>query len=129
MKKYPDKRTKAQRREQKRGYFRRLKRLVIDHYGGKCACCGDAHMKFLTINHIEGGGRKHLKSIKRKGNTFYVWLKVNGWPEGFNVLCMNCNLSMGAYGYCPHQANAPSDWLNIPPVIRRPILEKNLQES
>jgi hypothetical protein len=27
----------------------------------------------------------------------------NNFPDGFQVLCHNCNMSIGLYGYCPHQ--------------------------
>jgi hypothetical protein len=33
----------------------------------------------------------------------YVWLRDNGWPEGYRVLCHNCNSARGLYGYCPHE--------------------------
>lgn len=32
----------------------------------------------------------------------YRWLKQQGFPTGFRVLCMNCNFSYGLHGYCPH---------------------------
>jgi hypothetical protein len=32
----------------------------------------------------------------------YLWLKRNNYPTGFRVLCHNCNLAIGFYGYCPH---------------------------
>lgn len=30
------------------------------------------------------------------------WLIHNRFPEGFRVLCFNCNNSLGMHGYCPH---------------------------
>lgn len=79
---------------------------VISHYSeGKncCACCGENKMEFLTINHINGGGHKHQREIGR--GQLYQWLIKNHFPEGFNVLCWNCNCSLGKYGYCPHTKN------------------------
>ena len=84
---------------------KRLKEQVIENYGGKCACCGETIMEFLTIDHINGGGRQHKKGIGRlSGHGFYYWLRMNNYPEGFQVLCSNCNL--GKYinhGTCPHK--------------------------
>lgn len=80
-----------------------LKVRVIDHYSNgtmKCACCGEKHLEFLTIDHIAGGGNKHRKSIKQ--TNFYAWLVRNEYPEGYRVLCMNCNWSR-KYGACPHE--------------------------
>lgn len=79
---------------------RRLK--VLEHYGGKCACCGEARYEFLAIDHMGGGGTEHRKNIGRGAN-FTQWLIRNDYPEGFRVLCHNCNMAIGFYGHCPHQ--------------------------
>ena len=66
---------------------------VLTHYGGGiCACveCGENRNACLTIDHIEGSGRKHRKAIKAEGHGFYMWLKKNGFPGEFRTLCMNC---------------------------------------
>lgn len=73
----------------------------INHYGGKCACCGIADLSVLSMDHIEGGGRR-LKKAEAGHGRFY-WLKKNKYPPGFRVLCMNCNLARGFYGHCPHE--------------------------
>lgn len=79
---------------------RAVRRLVIEAYGGKCACCSEDRIEFLAIDHINGGGRKHRKSIG--GRNFYRWVRDSGFPGDFRVLCHNCNMSLGFYGYCPH---------------------------
>ncbi len=94
--------------ENKKAYFREWKRefrrKVIAHYGGKCACCGESNIEFLAIDHEAGGGEKHRKALgMRGGAAFYTWLKSQGFPSGYRVLCFNCNQSIGAYGYCPHE--------------------------
>jgi hypothetical protein len=83
---------------------------VLQHYGGKqpsCKCCGFSDFRVLTIDHIEGGGRAH-RLITGKGMGLYLWLRKNGYPEGFRVLCHNCNHVRGhVRGYvgpCPHEA-------------------------
>lgn len=81
-----------------------LKRRVMEAYGGtRCICCGESGLAFLTIDHIEGKGRQHRKAIKRRGEPFYRWLKVKNFPQGYRVLCMNCNCSLAWFRYCPHQ--------------------------
>jgi len=83
-----------------------LKKNTFIHYSGnppKCQCCGEKHIEFLTIDHIKGGGAVHRRKIKRgTGTNFYHWLKKNNYPKGFRVLCINCNFSLGHFGYCPH---------------------------
>lgn len=47
----------------------------------------------LTLDHIDGGGRKHMIQLfgyATGGRPFYRHLKREGWPPGYRVLCMNC---------------------------------------
>jgi len=85
-------------------YNNNLRLEILKHYSGgteKCACCGIREIEFLTIDHIKGGGAKHRKEVGQ-GTTFYNWIKRNNFPKGFRILCMNCNHSLGHYGYCVH---------------------------
>ncbi len=86
----------------------KVKLEVFNHYSNntlRCACCNGAIFDFLTIDHI--GGRKqwnHKRSLG--GSKLYVWLRKHNFPQGFEVVCMNCN--WGRYlhnGICP--CNAP----------------------
>jgi hypothetical protein len=79
---------------------------VLVHYSGgqpKCACCGITEERFLTMNHIDGSGAAHRRAIGGGGPKLYAWLIRNGYPEGFNVLCWNCNSSTCNGGICPHE--------------------------
>lgn len=81
-----------------------LRLEVIFHYSAgtsKCSCCGENKLEFLSIDHISGGGTSHRESVGY-GSRFYLWLRKNKYPEGYRVLCHNCNMSLGQYGYCPH---------------------------
>ena len=83
---------------------KKLRLEAIEKYGGCCACCGESEYNFMAIDHINGGGNKHLKEIGvHSGAPFMAWLKRQGWPEEYRVLCHNCNMSRGFYGYCPHE--------------------------
>ena len=74
---------------------------VFNHYGRKCVCCGESNQKFLTIDHINGGGTKHRKKIH---NQIYIWLIKNNYPKGFQTLCFNCNWGKHKNnGVCPHK--------------------------
>jgi hypothetical protein len=61
---------------------------AISYYGGKCAICGEDLFIFLTIDHINNNGAEHRKKV---GHKLATWLRQNNYPEGFQVLCMNCN--------------------------------------
>ena len=78
---------------------------VINAYGNKCKCCNEKRIEFLTIDHMKGNGKKHRKEIKAGGTGLYSFLIKNKFPKnlGLRVLCMNCNWSIGHYGYCPHK--------------------------
>ena len=77
-----------------------LKLEVFNHYGRRCACCGEEEMVFLAIDHIGGGGRKHRR--KFEGIGLWRWLKNNGYPQGYRVLCHNCNWATAFGRTCPH---------------------------
>jgi hypothetical protein len=97
---------KCKEKNKKRGknYRDEFKEKIINYYGKVCRCCGESNIKFLEIDHIDGGGNQHQQQLKSKGTTFYRWLWKNKPEKGFQVLCSNCN--RGRYrngGICPHQ--------------------------
>jgi len=60
----------------------------------KCKSCDENDIEILTIDHIDGNGAEHRREIGmagRGGDPFYQWLKKNNYPDGFQVLCYNCN--------------------------------------
>ena len=90
---------------------RELKEEVIAAYGGTCECCGESAIEFLTIDHINNDGAEHRRRVG-KGRQMYADIKAQDFPEGrYRVLCFNCNIARGFYGYCPHHPEdyAPSD--------------------
>jgi len=111
-KKYPEyakeyyQKNRLRIKEQVKTQRQKRKLRVLTHYGGsppKCACCGESHSEFLSIDHINGCGTKHSERIGKTGDAFYLWLINNNFPSGYRVLCMNCNFALGLFGYCPHQ--------------------------
>lgn len=88
-------------------YHAKVRLEVLIHYSRNpplCSCCGEKMIKFLTIDHINGNGCKERKATKHFGSGFYVWLRKNSYPEGYRVLCYNCNCGRARNnGICPHQ--------------------------
>ena len=41
--------------------------------------------------------------VDGKGPYFYKYLMDNNYPEGLQIMCMNCNWARSRYGVCPHQ--------------------------
>ena len=84
-----------------------LKTECFQHYGNKCSCCGETILEFLTLEHENGQGNKHRKALfghNVGGVHMYRWLKNNNYPEGYIILCMNCNWAQRYNTQCPHKA-------------------------
>ena len=84
---------------------KQLRLTILQYYSAEkpfCACCGEGMIEFLAIDHMDNNGAEHRREIGG-GTKIYQWLKQNDYPEGFQVLCHNCNLAKGFYGKCPHQ--------------------------
>jgi len=71
----------------------RRRRRILEHYGLKCACCGEDTYEFLEIDHVDGDGEgnNHRREV---GPTY---------APGFQTLCSNCNRAKFRYGECPHK--------------------------
>ena len=91
--------------ETQKKYRERTKLETLEHYSGgeaKCACCGEKEIKFLGIDHIDGCGVERRKK-EPSGSPIIIFLKARNYPEGYQVLCHNCNMAKGNYGKCPHE--------------------------
>jgi hypothetical protein len=79
----------------KRRACAKLKARVFAHYGTACACCGATEN--LSIDHVNGDGGDHREELfgRRNGGGEQVWrwLVKNGFPDGFQTLCIPCNQS------------------------------------
>lgn len=78
-----------------------IKCIALAGYGGECVCCGEDRFELLSIDHINGNGRKHRRE-EINGRSIYQWLVAENYPLGFRILCYNCNCSDGFFGKCPH---------------------------
>ena len=80
-----------------------------------CNCCGENfHVDFLAIDHIRGSKQMDLEpelkklkySSKLKGMNLHRWIIRNNFPDGFQILCTNCNFAKGMKknnNKCPHE--------------------------
>lgn len=87
---------------------RKLKKLVMDEYGGKCVCCGETEILMLTLDHVNNNGNVHRLELNKgkkggAGHKIYVWARDNNYPDSLQVLCWNCNVGKQLNGgVCPH---------------------------
>jgi hypothetical protein len=80
----------------------RTKAEFVSAYGGKCYCCGEDELAFLTLDHVNGGGT--VERVREgRGNQMYLKAKREGYPKKYRCACMNCNLATSYGRTCPHQ--------------------------
>lgn len=81
----------------------RLKAACFAEYGSKCACCGDAHIAFLTIDHVNDDGHIERKEYGLSTTNQYKRILDMGCPDTYEVRCFNCNIGRAVNGgVCPH---------------------------
>ena len=76
-----------------RARYREAKKELTKTLGDVCKRCGFSDPRVLQIDHINGGGRKHLKK-KGSGYTMYREMaeSVKNNEGKYQLLCANCNL-------------------------------------
>ena len=87
-------------------YYDRKKTEVFSHYGNECRCCGETEINFLSIDHVNNDGHLEIRSSGSRisGVHLYPKLVKAGFPETYQLLCMNCNFGKRMNnGVCPHE--------------------------
>jgi hypothetical protein len=87
-----------------KNYRVELRKEVVAAYGGACACCGEGRWQFLTIDHPNGDGQADRAKYRMILGQLYGWLKKNGFPKTYRILCMNCNWVQRFTDVCPHES-------------------------
>jgi len=88
-------------------YNQQLRQMVLDAYGNKCVCCGEAEEMFLGLDHVLNDGGEERRRLKGDRMTIYRYVRDLGFPKDrYQLLCHNCNLAKGFYGACPHQGGS-----------------------
>lgn len=95
---------------------KKRKQDCLRAYGGTCTCCGEKNLAFLVMDHINGGGTAHRRDLRlggyRGGDALYRWLRRMNYPDGFQVLCANCNMAKERKEGCPHNPRFSNDQLH-----------------
>lgn len=82
----------ARRNTRRRVLKNKQRMTALARYGTNgepiCCICGFDDVRALVIDHIDNNGAAHRKEVGKK---MYPWLIKNGFPEGFQTLCSNCN--------------------------------------
>lgn len=86
---------------------RELRVAAIKAYGGICTCCKEIEPIFLAIDHVDGVKQEPYEK-KLRGDALYAWLKREGYPAGYQIMCNNCNWAI-RFGICPHKKG----WIDV----------------
>ena len=81
----------SKKRARKNRHNAATKQKIMEYYSGGsvvCARCGFSDVRALSIDHINNDGAQHRRQVG--SNNVYAWIVRNGFPDGFQVLCMNC---------------------------------------
>ena len=74
---------------------RRCRIDVLKNYSNgtmQCAKCNNNDIRVLSIDHMNGGGTQHRNYLGGSSINVYRWLRKNGYPDGYQVLCLNHNI-------------------------------------
>jgi hypothetical protein len=70
-----------------------IRYAVLSRYGRDgepiCVHCGFTDIRALSLDHMQGNGNMHRRAIKK---WLYLWIKQQGFPTGYQTLCMNCQM-------------------------------------
>jgi hypothetical protein len=82
-----------------------------DAMGGKCECCGESDIRFLTLDHRNNDGNKHRETLQCY--QIYRQARKEGYPrDRYAIHCWNCNCGRahkGRGGACPHKSSESSE--------------------
>lgn len=94
----------------------------------KCNCCGEIHEEFLTLDHKNNNGADHRCKTGYWGHLYEKMLDDGFDTNDYQILCLNCNSSLGFRGYCPHR---PEIKREIPSekILKKKKLRIELQKS
>ena len=87
---------------------RKIRKIVLEYYGGKCICCGESESQFLALDHKNNDGRKERRQLKLEGGgeNFYRYVVNQNFPNRYQLLCHNCNFSKYVNkGQCIHKVS------------------------
>lgn len=81
-------------RRRKQDASREVKKTILERYGPNCVHCGFSDPRALQLDHIDDNGATERESLGNRmfsGYRFYQYLIKMGLPDGYQVLCANCN--------------------------------------
>lgn len=82
-------------REQRNERYKKRKAEIFKALKNQCKHCGNSDIRVLQIDHINGGGRKEIKSFNSGGYLHYYYKQLVQdkitFLKKYQLLCANCN--------------------------------------
>lgn len=101
------KRNRDKHNEYRKEYRQKVKATVVASYGGKCYCCGETNLDFLTIDHVNNDGAERKRKTSTEKTIFQHLYKREVDLDVYRVACFNCNCGrVRNNGVCPHSKAA-----------------------
>ena len=72
-------------------------------YCNKCGEINNSKYGYCTECRRKVSREWYKNNSDKKKQYALDYLKKNNYPDGFQVLCWNCNLGRAHYGVCPHK--------------------------
>lgn len=63
---------------------------VLTNGEGTCRHCGQGDIDVLNVDHVNNDGKTHRQKVPT--SNAIRWIIQNDYPQGFQILCANCNL-------------------------------------
>lgn len=81
-------------RECSNGWDKRIRLVVLNHYGAKCKWCGETDISKLHIDH-KNGDTAQDKEIYGKGieKALHRHVYKQDCPDNYQILCKKCNMA------------------------------------
>jgi len=109
-------------------YRQHLRKRFFEMYGGSCMCCGEKDIRFLTLDHVDGGGKEDRRERSKYAILREALSDLN--VDKYQILCYNCNLGRSINnGVCPHSPHKPetSIWDSTPFMSKGKRQRRNLR--
>jgi hypothetical protein len=75
-------------------YHKQIRLKVVEHYSQgtmKCKLCPEDRLPCLDLDHVFNNGAEERRKKSSATTTLYRRLAIQGFPEGYQILCRNCN--------------------------------------
>ena len=78
--------------EYTRNYRARIRHQIIEALGAKCLRCGFDDWRALQVDHVNGGGAKHRRTVISLSRYYKdILASVQAHDGTYQLLCANCN--------------------------------------